>query len=189
ITIFPGELHVSASGAVICTVLGSCISVCLSDLENNIYGINHFMLPMNSYSKTNFDDEIRDARNFYNDELRYGTVSMEVLIGEMQKAGAARRNLKAKVFGGGKVLNIHSGLIDIGEKNIKFALAYLAMEKIQVVSRDTGDRFGRKIYYVTEENKVLVKKLPAPVFDIEKEEKMYHTEIIKSDTSGSVSLF
>ena len=30
---------------VLCTVLGSCVAVCLCDSERGAWGMNHFMLP------------------------------------------------------------------------------------------------------------------------------------------------
>ncbi len=40
----PGEYYTSAED-VICTILGSCVSVVLYSNKKHIGGINHFMLP------------------------------------------------------------------------------------------------------------------------------------------------
>ena len=45
VTIYIGGVHVSPGPAVIKTLLGSCISVCLFDPIRRVGGMNHFMLP------------------------------------------------------------------------------------------------------------------------------------------------
>ena len=78
ITIYIGGYYASRQPAVIKTVLGSCISVCL--FENNLKfgGMNHFMLP-----------EMKEWENPEDDYnyTRYGLYAMEVLINEIIKLG------------------------------------------------------------------------------------------------------
>ena len=44
ITIYPGEYYVSKGPELISTILGSCVAIVLFDAENEIGGMNHFML-------------------------------------------------------------------------------------------------------------------------------------------------
>ena len=190
VTIFPGEIYVSAEGEIISTVLGSCIAVCLYDKYNKIGGMNHFMLPVNRAAEVDVSQLMKQPGIFYSKELRYGTVSMEVLIGELQKIGADRKNLKAKIFGGGRVLKEQSGHLDIGAKNIKFAEAYLKLENIDIVKKSVGEDHGRKIFFMTDNFKVLLKKVSdAEPVNIPKEESLYNKKIEQKDAPGSVDLF
>lgn len=160
LTIFAGEYFVSSAGEIISTVLGSCIAVCLYDEITGVGGMNHFMLPDESGEKRLH----LDGATLQNDELtqkamRYGITSMEVLIAEMMKAGAARSRLKSKIFGGGKVLKSSATLTSVGDRNIGFTRAFLRTEGIPIVKEDVGDYYGRKIFFLTGKNSIFVKRV------------------------------
>lgn len=146
--LFAGDYHVSTDvNVVLSTLLGSCISVCLLDTKSRIAGMNHFMLP----------SVIRGDSILLNDDARYGIQSMELLINNMMKLGAKRNNLRAKVFGGGKVLG--TTVTAVSDSNIEFAMNYLHMEEIPIISKDVGGDVGRKIYFFPESFDVFVKKI------------------------------
>lgn len=146
VEIFVGEYYVTKKQEIILTLLGSCISVCLFDNTNKVYGMNHFLLPMGAQS-----DEI-DKNG------RFGFDSMHMLIKDMLRMGASKENLRAKVFGGGKVLKTTNNVIKVNEDNIKFIRDFLAKEGIAVLAEDLGGTYGRKIYFDTENGNVYVKK-------------------------------
>ena len=118
VKVLPGEYFVSNEDIVIMTVLGSCISACLWDGKVRTGGMNHFMLP---------DGDSADGFG------RYGSYAMELLINEMLKKGARRETMQAKIFGWAQVMAGFTTM-NVGERNTKFVLAYLATERIQVVS-------------------------------------------------------
>lgn len=192
-SIYPGELYVSAEGEAIHTILGSCVSVCLYDPINKLGGMNHFMLPLNNrMTADKIDDQIKQKKFFYSQELRYGTTAMEVLIGELQKAGGERKHFQAKLFGGGNVLNMGDNTIDIGGKNIKFVRAYMEAEGIPVHKEDLGESYGRKIFFLTDTFKVLLKRMLSPAAElltIEEEEKNFSQKVMQKDQTGEVDLF
>lgn len=158
ITIFAGECFVSKKDDVISTVLGSCIAVCLIDEKNNIGGMNHFMLPEDrSVHHLNGGMLKKDVMD--DNAMRYGITAMEVLIAEMQKNGANRKNLRAKIFGGGNVISNTHTTESVGDKNIGFAKAFLKTEGILIEKESIGDKFGRKIFFLTGENRVFLKKV------------------------------
>ncbi|MBI9109483.1 MAG: chemotaxis protein CheD [Spirochaetales bacterium] len=161
LTIFAGEYYVSKSREIISTVLGSCISVCLYDTKKDIGGMNHFMLPEDAspIKILNKKDAEIKKEDLADASMRYGINAMEVLIAEMQKSGADRKNLRAKVFGGGNVLSRQSTIQSVGDKNIGFARAYLKMEQIPIEKEHVGDHFGRKIFFLTGEKKIFMKKI------------------------------
>ena len=118
ITIHPGEYYTSKEDIYIATVLGSCISVALYDIKLGFGGMNHFMLPKSS----------RDEPLSSEDEGRFGNYAMELLINDMINNGSSKQSLRAKVFGGGNVLDAGNSQMNMtGINNINFALNYLKM--------------------------------------------------------------
>ena len=82
VVIEPGEFHTASDDRVICTVLGSCVSVCLKDSTGPLAGMNHFMLP----------DAVSKDALFSSESGRYGINAMELLITELQQRGARRQS-------------------------------------------------------------------------------------------------
>lgn len=166
--IHPGEYLATDQDIIISTVLGSCIAVALFDPVNHQGGLNHFMLP----------GEIDKQNVFLDESGRYGMFAMELLINDLLKSGAKKRNLVAKVFGGGHVLNTSAG--NIPESNIRFALEFLETENIPIASRDVGGTDARKIFFFAQTSRVLLKRFggqkAAPV---EREEEAYLSRIKK----------
>lgn len=152
VIIYPGEFHVS-SREIIATVLGSCIAVCLIDASKGIGGMNHFMLP----------GDVRSEDLFRSESAKYGMFAMEQLIEAMTQSGASKKNLQAKIFGGGHVLNFRKTDGNVPESNIEFVRAYLKMEQIPVVNQDVGGYSGRKIMFFPDTGKVLMKRLHSTV--------------------------
>src|SRR5690554_6269281 len=101
--IHAGEIHITREkGVLITTLLGSCVSVCLSDNTNSVFGINHFMLP----------GEGGQGNNLY----KYAVPAMNNLINLMVEQGADLKLLEAKIFGGAFVAE--TGFSSIPEMNI-----------------------------------------------------------------------
>lgn len=150
VEIFVGEYYVSDKGEMISTLLGSCISVCLIDETNGVCGMNHFLLPNITTSSRTFDEP---------NQARFGESSMELLIEEMIKSGSRRSNLKAKVFGGGKVLKTSQSIITVNEDNINFIHEFLKRRSIPIVAKDIGGTTGRRIYFDTKDGSVYVGKV------------------------------
>jgi chemotaxis protein CheD len=180
INLAPGEFYVTGEDIVINTVLGSCVAVVLYDPQRKIGGLNHFMLAEAAANKR-VDEYLKVER--------YGLYAMEALINEFLKLGSTRRNLKAKIFGGGKVL-ANQMQMNIGEDNIKFAEEYLAAEGIPVVVRDTGGTRARKIYLYPTTFRVLLKRLSPQTTQLEEQMKLYREKIKKKkDDEGTAVIF
>jgi len=147
--IIPGEFYITRHSEMITTVLGSCISVCVYDLEEGIGGMNHFMLPgMGSEGVAN-DWHVNGCG-------RYGDLAMKNLLKGMLKHGAKRENLKIKVFGGGQILRSKG---DVGGRNIEFINEYIARKNLVVTGMNVGDDLPRKVNFFPLTGKVMVKKL------------------------------
>lgn len=180
IKLLPGEYVACNGKEMIVTVLGSCISVCLYESTLKIGGMNHFMLPAAKNSASNGDSVVYQNNN----AARYGNVSMELLINEIIKLGGHRKNLQAKIFGGGSVTQ---SSIDIGNQNIDFIREYLKLENIPILSEDVGGVLPRKVYFVPELNDVYVKCIKKiRNGTIEHREKTYKETI---DTENENNIF
>ena len=175
VKVLPGEFFVHDEDILIMTTLGSCIAACLWDRERKIGGMNHFMLP---------DGEGGDGSG------RYGSYAMELLLNEMIKLGARRETMQAKVFGGGAVMAGFTTM-NVGERNTKFVLDYLATERIPVVSQDVLDIHPRKVCFFPVTGKALVKRLAHshPESLVVEERRGNAALVAKSTAGGSVDLF
>lgn len=141
-----GGVFASRRPAVVRTVLGSCIAVCLYDPTTGVGGMNHFLLPIPST-----DHELN---------ARYGIHAMEVLINACMKRGGERRRFEAKVFGGGHVLRIAHTEQSVPQSNIRFVQDFLQTEDIPIVSGDLGDSVAREVHFFTDTARVLLKRIP-----------------------------
>jgi chemotaxis protein CheD len=181
--IHPGEYYASDEPILISTVLGSCVAVALYDAQRRLGGLNHFMLP-GSLDKQSF---------MMSETGKYGMFAMELLINELIKHGARKERLRAKVFGGGHVLQNDAG--DNGgvpQSNIEFAFEYLKTENIPVETSDVGGTVGRKIFLDPQTFKVMLKRITGRlIVDVEKEEEEYLEQLRKrrQKRRGDVTLF
>jgi len=150
--LLPGSIFVPSEPFIITTVLGSCVSVCMWDPVLRVGGMNHYMLPL------------------WNGEglasPKYGNIAISKLIEKMLVLGCEKRRLKAKVFGGGEVLKVSNGILNVGERNIILAKDTLKAEKIEIIASDLGGKTGRKIIMNTSTGSVLMKRLRQQIDDI-----------------------
>lgn len=138
-----GEYFVTDDpGAMLTTILGSCVAACVRDPVAGVGGMNHFLLPGNNGS----------------DGLRYGVNAMELLINGLLQKGARRDRLEAKVFGGAHVVK---GLSDIGQQNAAFARRYFDDEGIPVVGESVGGPHARRVQFWPVEGRARQMFLPA----------------------------
>jgi chemotaxis protein CheD len=141
-----GQLIAVAEPAVISTILGSCVAICLWDERRSIGGMNHYMLPFLS---------ARQAAS-----PRFGVVAFEMLLDQLSGLGAELRDLRAGVFGGACVMDaFRSDPGHIGNRNIELAEQQLQAAAIPIVHRDVGGRRGRKLIFETDTGHVTVKEL------------------------------
>lgn len=181
--ILPGECYVSRTGEMIVTVLGSCISACIRDKKIGVGGMNHFMLPM----QKDGNGMLRSGN--ISPELCYGNWAMEYLINEILKQGGRKERLEVKLFGGGRVLGSMSN-IDVGARNIDFAVEFLKSEGLSIDTEDLGDDHPRKILYFPDTGAVKLKRLRSQANDtIQQREKAYLDSMKQEPKAGDVELF
>ncbi len=138
--LYPSTLFASKEPYVVKTILGSCVAICLWDPVNQIGGINHYMLP--SWNGNDLASP------------KYGNIAIDKLLEKMGQLGARRENLKAKIFGGGELIESGANGTLIGERNIRVARLILEEKRIPVIASSTGGRKGRKILFFTDSGEV-----------------------------------
>lgn len=172
-----GGVYASDESEVIDTVLGSCIAACVYDPQAEIGGMNHFMLP-----------EGEDPDN--PTSTRYGVNAMELLLTQLMKLGAQRKNLQAKIFGGGHVLKIRENLDGVPQRNISFIRKFLKTEGIPVVKEDVGGYQPRRVLFYTQTGKAWMRKLgDTEIERTAQEEVVYLLSLKRSKLDGDVELF
>lgn len=178
VKVLPGEYFVSSEDIMVMTVLGSCIAACIWDGRARAGGMNHFMLP---------DGEGGEGGGGAG---RYGSYAMELLINKLLKCGARREAMQAKVFGGAQVMAGFTSM-NVGERNTRFVLDYLATERIPVVSQDVLDIHPRKVCFFPVSGKALVKRLAHahPESLVVEERKGNVVSVVNSTSGGSIDLF
>lgn len=143
--LFPSSVFVNIAPTQVTTVLGSCVSVCLIDIKRNIGGINHYMLPLWNGSGLA--------------SPKYGNIAIDKLIERMIFIGSKKENLRAKVFGGGNVLESSINFFNVGERNHTLAIEMLENENIPIIAKSIGGEKGRKIIFNTFTGEVMLKFL------------------------------
>ncbi|HBZ43327.1 MAG TPA: chemotaxis protein CheD [Maritimibacter sp.] len=116
--------------AIIATLLGSCVSACLWDPVRCIGGMNHVLFSDNTSGSA--------------DAFGHGVNAMELLINGLQRLGANKSGLRAKLFGGAKMIG---GLSDAGERNAHFVSQFLESEGIPQVGGDLGGFRARRLEF------------------------------------------
>lgn len=174
-----GGVWASREPAVIKTVLGSCVAVCLHDSAKGIGGMNHFMLP----SRLDPDGDHRSAC--------YGVYAMDLLMNEMMKLGAEWGRLQAKVFGAARLLGITGGAQSVPDQNAAFILSYLKTEGIPLLSQDLGGDRPRTIYFFIDTGRVLLKRLGEGAMSrLVPREERYERKIVRTlERPPAVTLF
>jgi chemotaxis protein CheD len=129
-----GEVFASAEDVEVSTVVGSCIAVCLFDPVARCGGMNHFLLPV-------VESASKPA------SASYGDIAMRVLLDAMQRCGAQRAHLQAKVFGAANALRFATADITVGERNLAFVIGYLKEQRIPLLASRVGGRQGINVHF------------------------------------------
>ena len=164
-----GEYRVSRSPEVLYTLLGSCVAVCLYDAAAGIGGMNHILLPGRAEEEGRFDDV-----------ARFGLDAVELLVRALVDAGAARRRLSAKLFGGGHVIRQMDEVTSPGFRNVQFIRELMKKEHIPVVTSDLGGYEARKVWFRTDTADVILKRVPVKlVAAVRREEGRFRREVLE----------
>ena len=165
-----GEYRVSRTPEVLYTLLGSCVAVCLYDAAAGIGGMNHILLPGRAEDEGRFDDV-----------ARFGLDAVELLVGALVDAGASRRRLAAKLFGGGHVIRHMDEVTSPGFRNVRFIRELMKKERIPVITSDLGGYEARKVWFRTDTADVILKRVPVKlVAAVRREEGRFRQQVLKN---------
>ncbi len=141
------DLVVAREPDILRTVLGSCVGICLYDSEKKVGGLAHIMLPVMSDTASN--------------RKKYADTAIPMLLEEMEKQGAQRSRITAKISGGAAMfkMSANSMMSEIGRNNIKKVREILESMGIKILGEDVGGDYGRTIDFYTENGQVKVKSL------------------------------
>jgi chemotaxis protein CheD len=145
--IHAGEYYASGKDELIGTLLGPCVALCLFDPEMGIAGMNHFMLPGRSRGISECGDS-----------FRYGVSAIHSLMESMKSMGVEKQNLRAKIFGGGNVLDLRQRSNTIPEDNVRLAKIIMEVEDIPIDEVDVRGTYTRKLMMDVKSGKVFLKK-------------------------------
>lgn len=103
-----------------------------------------------------------------------GINAMELLINDVLKLGARRNRLRAKAFGGARMI---AGLSDIGKVNINFTLDFLETEGIHCEQHSLGGETARHIMFWPTSGRALQK--------IRRDEVLLDEHIVQQEEHGN----
>jgi chemotaxis protein CheD len=143
----PAQMHVATAPCAIKTLLGSCVAVCLWDPEARVGGAVHYLLPRGRHSR--------------GETGRYGSLAIPALISAVCALGGRPGALRAKIFGGARVLPglAPSTGASLGDANAAVAWELLAAENVTVLGSDLGGDRGRRVLFHVEDGSAWVWRL------------------------------
>ena len=115
--------------------LGSCVGVAIYEPVSGIIGLAHVMLPYSYQSRNN------------NNIAKFADTAIEQLVIDMQKLGARKSGLIAKLAGGAQMFSFNqsSDMMKIGLRNSVASREKLSQLDIPIVAEDVGGSYGRTI--------------------------------------------
>lgn len=153
VTVGIADLNVVRSPDVLVTyALGSCAGICLYDPMSKLAGLAHILLPSSSMSRN------VDAK----EAMKYADTCIVMLVKKMEGMGASRANLKAKIAGGAQMFAFKSSSADlgnIGARNVQSVKQTLAQLRIPIIAEDTGQDYGRTVFFYGENGAMKVKSV------------------------------
>ena len=133
------DLNIAKSPDVIRTSgLGSCVGVVVYDLNEQIAGMSHIMLPDSQVTKQTVMNE-----------YKYADTAIDILIEKLLAQNARKLLLKAKIAGGAQMfqMNSSSDVMRIGPRNVDAVIDRLKQHQIPIIASDVGGSNGRTIEF------------------------------------------
>lgn len=148
------DLNICTAPDAITTLgLGSCVGVVLYDSITKKAGMVHIMLPDST--------KIRNNEN----TAKFADTGIDALIDSLQKIGANRNRLTAKIAGGAQMFAFsnNNDMLRIGDRNVEASKLKLEKLGIRILAEDTGLNYGRTIIFYPETGELHVKSVGKPL--------------------------
>ncbi len=126
--------------------LGSCIGVCLYDLDKKIGGMLHYQLP-----NSEMHPERAKEKPFM-----FADTGMKILVDKMLLMGANKKRMQIKIAGGAAMDNGPKGF-DIGKRNHLAIRKILWKNGMLIDSEDVGGSSPRNLHMKIADGTVTVK--------------------------------
>jgi len=131
--------------------LGSCVGVAIRDKNNKVGGLAHVMLPDSTV--------IAGQTNI----AKFADTGVTELIRQMEKLGANKRNMVAKIAGGAQMFAVSSRSgMNVGERNVEAVKKKLKEFGIPILAEDTGLNYGRTVIFYPETGEYVIKSVGKP---------------------------
>ena len=130
--------------------LGSCIGACIYDPATKVAGMVHYMLPDSTRIKNN--------QNI----AKFGDTGIVEAIRLMEKMGAKRSRMTAKIAGGARMFALTSSSLpnmNVGDNNIEAAKLVFKNLGIPIIAEDVGLNYGRTIEFYAEDGSLIIKSV------------------------------
>ncbi len=139
------QVKFGTNPAMLRTILGSCVGICVYDRMKKIGGLAHILLP-------------NDTSGGANPE-KYADTAIPLLVNFLLKEGAKKEFMSAKIAGGASMFKFDANITlgQIGNRNIEETRTVLAKLGIPIVAEDVGGNVGRVIDFFLEDGRLKVK--------------------------------
>jgi chemotaxis protein CheD len=141
--LMPGDVALGYAGDELKTLLGSCVSVILTDPRRTV-GVMCHIVHVGHPSAGNHNN------------TAYGSVAMAEMTRRLFSIGFSPRSCQAYVVGGGNMFPTLFTHHHVGTNNIDWVLGYLAHHKIGVLKQDLGGHGYRKLTWTVGLNEPMV---------------------------------
>ncbi len=155
-----GEGAVARSPEIIVAEgLGSCVALCLYNVLQGVGGMAHIML--------SHAPECKNRKDIIFPPYLYADSALDALLKELEKSGAHRHNVIAKMAGGARMFPVYNGACDgIGEQNIACIRELLKKRFIPLVGADVGGGHGRSVEFHVQSGKLVIMAIGRELMEI-----------------------
>lgn len=128
--------------------LGSCVGIAIRDTATKVGGLAHIMLP-----------DSTAIRNSQMNVAKFADTGIEELVTQMEKLGAKRSCMVAKIAGGATMFSFQgrADMMQIGERNVQASKIKLQQLKIPIIAEDVGANYGRTVTFFPETGEFHIK--------------------------------
>ncbi|GAB4406129.1 MAG: hypothetical protein OHK0048_26110 [Rhodoferax sp.] len=146
--LMPGDVALGRRGDVLRTLLGTCVSVILTDARRTLGVMCHIV-------------HVGQPNAANRDNTAYGSVAMAEMTRRLHGAGFLPRSCVAYVYGGGNMFPKLYTHHHVGTHNAEWVLNYLVHHRIAVLRQDLGGVGYRKLSWTVGPGEPVVENLPS----------------------------
>ena len=139
------QVKTGENPAVLRTILGSCVGICIYDRMKKIGGLAHILLPTDTSGGSNPE--------------KFADTAIPLLVQMLIKQGAKKEFMYAKIAGGASMFKFDANVAlgQIGDRNIEETKKALQKLQIPILEEDVGGNAGRVIDFFLEDGRLKVK--------------------------------